>query len=90
MQANISHIRGSTIPLPKLSAADLDAQIASNRERFYDSVDPFDEFERWKERRAERQQQRRARPSLIPLDSSLRARLHRWVQAFLLDRRSPL
>ena len=58
-----------------LSEADLDAQIAAGRERFYDSLDPFVEFDRRKEARNARR-----RPLVHQLDNSLRARLIRWLR----------
>lgn len=57
-----------------LTEADIDAQIASNRERFHDSMDHFREYERRKERVI------RHKPSLIPLDGSMLARAIRALR----------
>jgi len=79
----ISHIRGAGGAMRKLTERDLDAQIASNRERFADHFDAH-------ERRLDAARERAARPSVIPLDSSLLARAARWVRNLFLNLRSPL
>ena len=68
----VSYIRGASGAMCKVREADLDEQIASNRERYDDAF----------ARAAEQLALRRAlsRPSLIPLDSSLLARAIRWLR----------
>jgi hypothetical protein len=70
-----SHILGSGGAMRKLTERDIDAQIASNRERFHDTVDHFGEFERRKEQREPRRQ-----PLVHQTDNSLLARAIRALR----------
>jgi hypothetical protein len=80
----VSHIRGSGGAMRKLAERDIDAQIAGNRERYEEAFDLFADRVQLAHRRA------LSRPSVIPLDSSLGARLIRRMRAFFLSLRSPL
>lgn len=98
MQSNvepiaIGHLRSTIEPLP-LTEAELDRQIAENRELFEDSIDPFREHEVWKERRAERRKAQVAKPStaapsVIVLGPSLPVRAGRALREFFLSFRRP-
>jgi hypothetical protein len=88
-RTNVSHIRGAAGAMRKVSEHDLDARIAEldtlireNRERHDDAFDHM----------GQQLALRRAlsRPAVIPLDSSLLARLIRWARATVLSLRGPL
>ena len=73
----------------KLTERELDAQIAANK-ALYDAHLGTAMAEALVRIKARRVAVRPARPSVIPLDTSLAARFLRWLRAFFLNLRSPL
>lgn len=80
---NVTHIDTRRLSEAELDAriAELDDSIRDNRARHDEA---FDRMGQLAHRKA------LSRASVIPLDSSLLARLIRWVRATLLSLRSPL